>query len=116
MRLRGSRPTTSEAPPLPPGGEYATISVGCVWGVASLLLFAASLMTRQLVGFLPPHLQGYYLMPPLVVRLTPLIALIGLLVGMIGVRRKTPRSLALLGAGLNVVVVLLSSLFFIGFW
>ena len=92
------------------------MSLGSAWGIASLLLFVASLTTRQLIGLLPARLQGYYLMPPLVVRLTPVIALAGVLVGLIGLRRGSRRNLSLLATGLNAAVVLLSSLFLLGFW
>lgn len=105
-----------DEPPPPGGGEYTTVSLGSVWGVASLLLFVAALTARQLLGLLPFQLQGYHLMPPLAVRLTPVLAVAGVLLGLIGLRRERRRSVALLGIGLNTIVVILSSLFLIGFW
>ena len=55
-------------------------------------------------------------MPPLAVRMTPLLALVGALLGAIGTRRVRRRTIALLGLGLNAIVVLLASAFLIGFW
>ena len=106
----------SKAPPPPGGDEYSAVSLGSIWGVASLVLFVSALSVRQLLGWLPPRLQGYYLMPPLAVRLTPALALVGILLALIGARRENRRTVALLGLGLNAVVVLVSSVFMAVFW
>lgn len=116
MRWFSAAVKPSEAPPPPGSGEYSTVSLGSAWGVASLLLFAAALGVRQLLGLFPPRLQGYYLLPPLAVRLTPMISLIGVLFALIGLRRGARRTIALLGLALNGIVVALSTLFMLALW
>jgi hypothetical protein len=100
------------------GDEYSTISLDSVWGVLSIVCFAAALATRQLVRWLLPlPQQGFQLSPPLAVRIVPVLALIGIVLGLIGLRRERKnRSLSLLGLALNGVTLLLVGAFAIGFW
>ncbi len=107
---------STSGPPPPPGGEYSTVSLGSAWGMISLACFAASMAANQLVSLLPPHLQGRYLLPPLVVRIIPALTLVGILLGVIGLRRERRRTLALLGIVLNGIVLVLVATFMIGFW
>ena len=104
--------------PLPPEatGEYATLKLGSSWGAASLLFFVLAIASRQLVRLLPPELQGWNIMPPIAVLAVPPLSLVGLLLGAIGLKREGRRGLALLGTGLNAVVLLLSLALLLGFW
>ena len=100
------------------GGEYSTVSLGSIWGVLSIGCFGAAIATRQMVRlFLPPHLRGFDLSPPLAIRLVPVLALIGVALGLIGLQReRNNRGLSLLGLALNSVTLLLIGAFAIGFW
>jgi hypothetical protein len=102
----------------PEGDEYSTVTLGSLWGVLSIACFGAALVTRQLVRWLlPPVQQGFHLSPPLAVRIVPVLALIGIVLGLIGLRReRNNRSLSLLGLALNGVTLLLVGAFAIGFW
>ena len=116
MRWFSTSTIGTETPPPPGTGEYSTVSLRSTWGIASLLLFAAALAVREILGLLPPRLQGHYLIPPLAVRLTPLLSLVGLLFGLIGLRRGARRTIALFGVGLNGIVLVLSTLFMVVLW
>lgn len=105
-----------DPPALDESSEYAAVTLGSVWGIASLLLFVCAISTRQLVRFLPPHQQGWNLLPPVAVLAVPPLALIGLVLGLVGLRRSRRRTLALLGAALNGVVLLLAIALLVGFW
>ena len=106
-----------EPPPvLDDASEYASLRLGSAWGVTSLLFFACSIGARQLVRLLPPHLQGWNIMPPMAVLVVPPLALAGLLAGLVGMRSKERRTLAQIGAALNGIVFLLSLALLLGFW
>jgi len=116
MRWLSSARSSPGTPPPPGGGEYSAVSLGSAWGIASLLLFVGALSTRQLLGLLPLRLQGHYMLPPLAVRLTPALAVVGVLFGLIGMRRESRRTVVLLGLSLNAIVVVLSLLFMMVLW
>ena len=92
------------------------MTVGSAWGIASLLFFIAAITARQLVRLLPSHLQGWNILPPAAVLAVPPLALIGLLLGLVGMRRRSRRTLALLGAALNGIVLVLAIALLVGFW
>lgn len=102
--------------PVESTGEYATIGLRSVWGSLSLLVFVAAVAARQLVRLLPSHLQGWGTMPPLAVTAVPPLALLGLLLGVVGLRRERRRTLALMGVLLNGIVLVATLLFLAGFW
>lgn len=112
----GGRRSDDDTSPVESTGEYATISLRSVWGSLSLLLFVAAVGARQLVRLLPGHLQGWGIMPPLAVMVVPPLALAGLLVGWVGLRRERRRTLAVLGVLLNGIVLVATLLFLAGFW
>lgn len=108
----------SQEEPLPPEatGEYSTLTLGSSWGAVSLLFFVLAITSRQLVRLLPPELHGWNIMPPVAVLAVPPLSLVGLLLGVIGLKREGRRGLALLGTGLNGIVFLLSVALLLGFW
>lgn len=116
MTWRSRSRSKPDAPPPPGADEYSAVSLGSIWGIASLILFVAALTARQLLALLPLQMRGYHMMPPLAVSLTPALGLAGVMLGLVGMRRQNRRTVALLGLGLNAIVVLLSSIFLIGFW
>lgn len=102
--------------PIEPTGEYATVTLRSVWGSLSLLLFLTAVGARQLVRLLPPRLQGWHMMPPLAVLAVPPLALLGLLVGLVGLRRERRRTVPMLGTLLNAIVLAATLVFLAGFW
>ena len=64
---------------------------------------------------LPSSLQGWSIMPPLAVMVVPPLALLGLIAGLVGLRRGG-RILATLGALLNGIVLVATLVFLLGFW
>lgn len=113
MATRGTEEDTS---PVEPAGEYATITLRSVWGSVSLLLFVAAVGARQLVRLLPAHLQGWHIMPPLAVLAVPPLAVLGLVAGLVGLRRERRRTLAAVGTLLNAIVLVATLVFLAGFW
>lgn len=86
---------------------YDVISFREFWGTLSLLCFLASLTTRQILSLLPFSRQGYLMIPPLAVMLVPVISGVGVLLAMMGDRK---RGAARIGFLANLAVFLLSSL------
>ena len=106
----GSLPAV-EPRPLPnyTEGEYGTLDLPDGWHVVSLACFALSLVARFLVKLLP---AGHYFFPRV---LLPGIAVftlaaLGLLCGLLGLRKIRGRGLAKVGVFLNGVVLALAVL------
>lgn len=99
----------SEDPPPFDQGEYAVLRVPDAWHVLSLVFFLAALGSRYLVRFLPSG-RGYLYRPVLAAFLVPLLAGIGLLLGLVGLRRPATRGVARVAVFLNAVVLVLSAL------
>ena len=90
-----------------PDPAYDVVSFREFWGMLSLLCFLASLTTRQILSLLPFRHQGYLMIPPLAVMLVPVISGIGVLLALMGGRR---RGAARIGFLANLAVFVLSSL------
>ncbi|HEV8583315.1 MAG TPA: hypothetical protein VGX68_29980 [Thermoanaerobaculia bacterium] len=90
-------------------GEYGTLDLPDGWHVASLACFAASLAARFLVRLLPAGhtFFGRVFLPGLAVFA---LAGLGLLCGLIGMRKTRGRGLARVGVFLNATVLALSAL------
>lgn len=90
-------------------GEYGALDLPDAWHALSLVLFTASLGARYLVRLLP--LEGSYftrvLLPPLTVFA---LAGVGLLCGLVGLRRPQGRGVARVGVFLNAIVLALAAL------
>lgn len=97
--------------PEPVGGEYGTISLPHAWHVLSLLFFTAAMGARFLTALIPRELlRGIIWRPVLTAYLVPLLALLGVLFALIGLRRPEGRGAAKIALFLNATVLLLSSL------
>lgn len=90
-------------------GEYAVLRVPDAWHVLSLLFFVAALGSRFLVRFLPVG-RGFFYRPVLSAFLVPVLAGIGLLLGLAGLRRPATRGVARVAVFLNSIVLVLSAL------
>ena len=105
-------PTTAP----PPDDEYATVQVGGGLGVLSLLFFVLSLGSRFLVELLPRDWRPFpwrILLPALGV---PVLAGIGLVFGLLGLRTQRGRGFAKVGVFLNAVAIALSVLAILAFF
>jgi hypothetical protein len=96
--------------------EYQPVAISDYWGLISLLFFLAAMTTRFLVRLLPPGMRGYGTLPPLAAKAVPLLALVGILASLAGLRRKRQDVVARLGLLFNLVVFILGSLFLLAFW
>lgn len=106
-----------EPKPLPhyTEGEYGVLDLPAGWHVASLVCFAASLGSRFLVKLLPVghtyfgrvFLPGYGVFA---------LAGLGLLLGLLGLRRPEARGLAKIGVFLNATVLVLGTLAVVAFY
>lgn len=98
-------------PPEPPGGEYGTITLPHAWHVLSLVFFAAAVGARFLTALIPRELlAGLIWRPVLTAFSVPLLALLGLLFALMGLRRPEGRGAAKIALFLNATVLLLSGL------
>jgi len=96
-------------PPEPLGGEYGTVTLPHAWHVVSLLFFAAALGARFLTALIPRELlAGIIWRPVLTAFSVPLLATIGLLFALLGLRRPEGRSASRIALFLNATVLLLS--------
>jgi hypothetical protein len=95
-------------PPPVDDGEYAVLQVPDVWHVISLVFFAAALGARFLVALLPSG-RGVFYRPVLTAFSVPVLAAIGLLFGLAGLRRPSSRSVARVAVLLNLIVLGLSA-------
>ena len=97
--------------PEPVGGEYGTITLPHAWHVLSLLFFAAALGARFLTALIPRELLvGIIWRPVLTAFSVPLLATIGLLCALLGLRRPEGRGAAKIALFLNATVLALSGL------
>jgi hypothetical protein len=102
----------------PLGGEYGVVALPDAWHVLSLACFLAALGARFLAALLPrgfshgwpPGWGGFLYRPLLTALLVPAFAGLGLLFGLLGLRRPESRSAARLALGLNGIVLALSAL------
>lgn len=90
-------------------GEYGALDLPDAWHAASLLCFAASLGARFLVKLLPAgdSFFGRVFLPGFAVFA---LAGLGLLFGLLGLRKPQGRGLAKAGVFLNVTVLVLGAL------
>lgn len=105
-----------DPPPIDDTSEYASLTLGSGWGISSMFFFVCAIGARQLVSWLPFNLQGWSSTPPMAVLAVPPLALVGLILGLVGLRRRKRRTLALLGATLNGIVLILAVALLAGFW
>jgi ABC-type sugar transport system permease subunit len=96
-------------PPAPLGGEYGTVTLPHAWHVLSLLFFAAAIGARFLTALIPRELLvGVIWRPVLTAFSVPLLAGIGLLFALLGLRKAEGRGAAKIALFLNATVLLLS--------
>ena len=96
-------------PPEPPGGEYGTITLPHAWHVLSLAFFAAAMGARFLTALIPRELlAGVIWRPVLTAFAVPLLAGLGLLCALIGLRYPEGKAAAKIALFLNATVLLLS--------
>ncbi|MEA2560663.1 MAG: hypothetical protein QOH06_2167 [Acidobacteriota bacterium] len=96
-------------------GEYAVLQVPDAWHVLSLVFFIAALGARFLVRLLPQG-RGFFYRPVLTAFSVPVLAGLGLLVGLVGLRNPVTRSVARVAVFLNLVVLVLSALVLAAFY
>lgn len=97
--------------PEPLAGEYGTITLPHAWHVLSLVFFAAALGARFLTALVPRELiAGIIWRPVLTAFSVPLLATLGLLCALLGLRRPEGRGAAKIALFLNATVLLLSGL------
>jgi hypothetical protein len=97
--------------PDPLAGEYGTITFPHAWHVLSLLFFAAALGARFLTALVPRELLvGIIWRPVLTAFSVPLLATIGLLFALVGLRRPEGRGASKIALFLNATVLALSGL------
>lgn len=104
--------TTSPVPvaPLPDDDEYAPLDVSTGWPVLSLACFLGALGARFLVKLVPDEMVGWpwrLVLPPFGVLG---LSFLGLVFGLLGLRRVEHRGLARVGILLNTVGLLLGVL------
>jgi len=102
-------PTRSDDPPPFDEGEYSVLQVPDAWHVLSLVFFIGALGARFLVRFLPQG-RGIWFRPVLTAYLVPVLAGIGLLFGLVGLRNHATRGVARIAVFLNLIVLVLSAL------
>jgi ABC-type sugar transport system permease subunit len=97
--------------PDPFAGEYGTVTLPHAWHVLSLAFFVAALGARFLTALVPRELLvGVIWRPVLTAFTVPLLATIGLLFALIGLRRPEGRGACKIALFLNVTVLALSGL------
>jgi len=96
-------------------GEYGALDLPDGWHVASLAFFAASLAARFLVRLLPAGHSyfGRVFLPGIAVLV---LAALGLLCGLLGLRKTRSRGIAKVGVFLNATVLVLATLAVIVFF
>jgi hypothetical protein len=96
-------------------GEYSVLQMPDAWHVLSLVFFAAALGARFLVALLPRG-HGIFYRPILTALSVPVLATIGLLFGLVGLRRPATRGVARIAVLLNLIVLGLSALLIAAFY
>ncbi len=98
------------------GDEYEVVPVTPSWGTLSLAFFLLALVAHPVIRLLAGWSPNRPFMIPLLVGLsTPIIGLIGLILGWIGWRRSPSKVAARVGMFLNGTVVLLALLLIMTF-
>jgi hypothetical protein len=98
------------------GGEYGVIRVPDAWHVLSLFFFLAALGARFLIFLIPVGLNQHVYRPLLVTIAVPVLSLLGLLFGLLGLRNPTNRSTARVALFLNGVTLVLGLLVMAAFY
>jgi hypothetical protein len=96
-------------------GEYSVLQMPDAWHVLSLAFFAAALGARFLVAFLPSG-RGLFYRPILTAFSVPVLATVGLLFGLVGLRRPATRGVARIAVLLNLIVLGLSAVAIAAFY
>jgi hypothetical protein len=96
-------------------GEYSVLQMPDAWHVLSLAFFAAALGARFLVAFLPSG-RGIFYRPILTAFSVPVLATVGLLFGLVGLRRPATRGVARIAVFLNLIVLGLSAVAIAAFY
>jgi hypothetical protein len=98
------------------GDEYAVLEVRDAWQAVSLLCFAGALGSKLLVAMIPRDLRPprWGVLLPLAVTLV--LALAGLLCGLVALRRSSGRGASRIAVFLNAVVVGLALLALVAFF
>ncbi|MES1241329.1 MAG: hypothetical protein ABUT39_06900 [Acidobacteriota bacterium] len=96
-------------------GEYSVLQMPDAWHVVSLIFFVAALGARFLVALLPSG-RGIFYRPILTAFSVPVLATVGLLFGLVGLRRPASRSVARVAVLLNLVVLILSAVAIAAFY
>ena len=96
-------------------GEYGALNMPDAWHMASLACFAASLGARFLVKLLPFDMSffGRAFLSGLAVLV---LAALGLLFGLVGLRNPEGRGIARIGVFLNATVLVLGTLAVVWFY
>lgn len=102
-------------PPPYDEGEYAVLQVPDAWHVISLVFFAAALGARFLVALIPSG-RGIFYRPVLTAFSVPVLAAVGLLFGLAGLRQPSSRSVARIAVLLNLIVLGLSAVAIAAFY
>lgn len=91
-------------------GEYGVVRIPDAWHVLSLLCFLAALGARFLTSLIPREVSPMFYRPVLTAYLIPVLAAVGLLFGLLGLRNPQGRSTARVALFLNGVVLVLGCL------
>jgi ABC-type proline/glycine betaine transport system permease subunit len=95
--------------PEPLAGEYGAVTLPHAWHVLSLVFFAAAMGARFLTALIPRELlAGVIWRPVLTAFSVPLLATIGLLFALLGLRYSEGKAAAKIALFLNATVLLLS--------
>jgi uncharacterized membrane protein YjjP (DUF1212 family) len=96
--------------PEPSSGEYGVVRLPDAWHVLSLLCFMAALGARFLTALIPREVSPLFYRPILTAYSIPLLAAVGFLFGLLGLRNPEARATARIALFLNGVVLVLGSL------
>lgn len=99
-----------EHPPDPFGGEYGVVAMPDAWHVLSLACFLTALGARFVAALMPADLRGFLYRPVLTAFLVPAFAVLGILLGLMALRKPATRGAAKIALALNGIVLALSAL------
>lgn len=102
--------------PDPTEGEYGIVKIPDAWHVLSLLCFLAALGARFLIALVPGDLRGAFYRPLLTAWSVPVLAAVGVLFGLLGLRNPEGRGTARVALFLNAVVLGLGVLALVWFF
>lgn len=97
-------------------GEYGVIRIPDAWHVLSLLCFLAAMGARLLISLVPREVGPHFYRPLLTACAVPVLATIGILFGLLGLRNPEGRSTARVALFLNGVVLVLGILALAAFY